>query len=343
MAHMVMGFDKGFSKGAPWHIGDTRDRWTVGRELLTPDEAAEIGWARQDKQPGIWNPMIIPVYARYGSGPNDYVSIPDSFHVARDDLPLDSPDRFISAGRGVSGKFQLITNEDIRDYCNALTDAGAFVDACGSIRNGQRVWMSLALPKGADIVDEPAVNHMLLTTAHDGTACFEAILAVMLTVCHNTMQWNRRNAQTREKIRHTTNATNRLAEAERIIKVAEANFASTVDIFRNLAMKQLSDDAAKAFFEKLNGETKRAENVTNRMLELYHGEQLGATNNSRNGTLFGAVNAASQYIETEMTLRIRKDDDGYQRDENEARMESVVFGAGARKRDQALNLAVAML
>lgn len=341
MADRIGQLDKGMSKTMPWHIGKTKNRWTVTDQTLTPDEAALIGWERQDGDTGFWNPRLVPVFAK--ADHDQFVKIPGSWHVVRDDMPIDSADRFISIGRGVGSGYTLITNSDIRDYANALCGAGAHVDSCGSLMNGQRVYMSLFLPQTAEIVDEPAVNHLLLTGAHDGTATFEAILALVLTVCWNTMQYNRRNATTRYKIKHTVRATERLAEAHRIITVAEANFGSSVDIYRRLALKKLSDDAARAFVESINGEGTRADKATNRVLELYHGEQLGADRTARRGTVWGLVNAFSQYIETEMTIRKHKDEDGTPRDEEEARMNSVIFGAGSRKRDEIINKALVLI
>lgn len=215
MAHQIGQLDKGMSKVAPWHLNETRGRWTVPGKTLTPTDAGLIGFERQDGQPGIWNPMKIPVYARAGG--SEFTIVPDSFHMVRDDMPLDDSRRFISAGRGVSDGYQLITNSDIIDYANALCNFGAHVDSCGSIFNGQRVFFSMQLGNDADIAGERAFPHLLLTTAHDGTAAFEAMLAPVLTVCNNTLQFNRSNSKTRVKIRHTTNATLRLMEAEKII------------------------------------------------------------------------------------------------------------------------------
>ena len=343
MAHRVLKNDQGWTKGkgAVWHIGETKDRWTEGDELLTPAAAGRIGWKRKDGADGIWNPRLIPAWAQVDH--DQWVKIPGSFHTIRDDMDADNADRFISQGRGTGIGYHLITNQDIIDFCDALCAGGAFVDSCGSLMNGRRVFMSMALPKTAEIVDEPAVCHMLLTTPHDGTACFEAILAQLLTVCWNTLQWNRQGAQTNVKIRHTWKAAERLAEADRIITVAEANFGPSVDIFRRLALKKLSDETARAFVESFHGEGKRGEKATNRVLELYHGAQLGAKTAARQGTAWGLVNAFSQYIETDMVIRRHKDEDGMPKDAEEARMQSVIFGAGAKRRDAVMNKAMALL
>jgi phage/plasmid-like protein (TIGR03299 family) len=257
-------------------------------------------------------------------------------------MPTNDDKRFISNGRGVGKQFAHISNTDITDYCNALTDRGAFVDSAGSLCNGQRVFMSMFLPNGAEIIDEQAGQHLLLTTAHDGTACFEALVAVMLTVCWNTLQWNRKNATTRYKIRHTHKATERLSEADRIIDVAAANFTDSVTIFRNMAQKQLSDYAARAFIESML-EGKRQEKARQRVMDLYKGEQIGGDLKARKNTVYGLVNAFGQWIETDMTIRKHENEDGATKDDSEARMATVVFGAGALKRDKILNAAMDLL
>lgn len=341
MAHNILELDRGISKGAPWHIGQTADRWRTVDETLTPEAAGLIAFARQDGESGIWNPRKVATFARAGG--QDFVCIPDSFHVVRDDMGLDDPKRFISAGRGVSSKFTLVTNQDIIDYCNALSNRGAFVESAGSLFNGTRVWMSLCLENGDMIRDEPVGGHLLLTSAHDGTACFEAMIGVVLTVCWNTLSFNRSNSPSRYKIKHTVNVSLRLQEADAIITAAVANFADSTTIMRNLADKALSDQAAKTFTEKVFGDSKRAEKQIERVLELYHGAQLGAQMESRKGTLFGLVNATSQYLETESGISVHKDQNGVERDENEVRTASVLFGAAGRKRDEMLNLAMSMV
>jgi len=344
MAHNVLKLDRGMTgrKIAPWHIRETADRWSILADNATPDAAGLIAFARQDGENGIWNPRLVRCYADAGDG--CYIPIPGSFHVVRDDMPLDDPQRFISAGRGVGKGYTLTTNRDMLDYCNALTDGGAFVESAGSLFNGQRVWVSLMLRNGADIIDEQAGAHLLLTTAHDGTAAFEALVGCVLTVCWNTLSWNRSNAKTRVKIRHTVNVAQRLAEASDIIEVAAANFTDLTTIYRNFAMKQLSDDAALKYFETvIRGDSKQAQNTREKINELYHGGQIGASLNSRRGTLFGAVNAVSQYVETEMTTRKHKDENGVIRSDEEVRAASVLFGAGSTLRDKALDTALAVL
>ena len=344
MAHEIGNLDKGMSKPAPWHLKETAGRWTVTGKTLTPEDAGLIGFERQDgDKSDIWNPILIPVYAAVGDG--KVIAIPDSFHVARNDMPTDDARRFISCGRGVSGGYKLVTNRDIIDYANALGNFGAHVDSCGSVFNGQRVFFSMQLGTDADINGERAYNHLLLTTAHDGTACFEAILAPVLTVCNNTLQFNRRNAKTRVKIRHTLNVNDRMMEATEIIDAAAETFADSVTIMRNLATKKLSDAAARAFIEKHigKGDGKRAENQRNVILDLYNGRQYGADLPSRKGTLFGVVNAISQYLETESTIRCHKDATGNVKPESEVRFDSIIFGSAAAKRDEVLTAAVAML
>lgn len=345
MAHMIETTDAGMSKGAPWHIAQTAKQWHVSQETMTPEEATSIGWKRQDGQPGIWNPLLIPTYA--SAGGTERVLIPGSWHTARDDMDLTDPRRFLSVGRGMSDKYTLITNTDIKEYAEALCGAGAHVDSCGSVMGGRRVFLSMYLPGGADIEGEEAANHMLLTTEHAGTASFEALLAPMLTVCMNTLQWNRRAAKTKYKIRHTKTATDRMSEAYKIIEVAQASFGDNVDVMRALAKKKITDEAARKFVEEIQGftgESTRTTNSLNRVMELYHGEQIAADSKARKGTVFGLVNAFSQYIETEHVVGCHTDAvTGEKRSETDVRFNSVVFGSGARKRDEVMNKAAALL
>lgn len=340
MAHEVGQLDHGMTaKVAPWHIGETRDRWTITDDHLTALEAAKLGWKRHDGNGDHWNPRLVRVYADAGDG--QFVEIPDSFHVVRDDMPTDSADRFISSGRGVGKGFVQITNADIVEFADALMQGGAYVESCGSLQNGRRVFMSLHLPKTAEIVDEPAVSHLLLTTVHDGTECFGALLAPMLTVCNNTLQWNRRAATTHVKIRHSKNAADRLANADAIIKVAEDNFGDSIEIMRRLAQIKIDRETAEKFVASVPGfdpENKRQTDNFDAIIALYNGGQIGSNLDARKETWFGMANAFSQWIETQAPVKLPKTFEGDREAETSARRaNSAMFGQGAKRRDDVFN------
>lgn len=326
-------------KGSVWHASQTET--TIVDERLTVAQAAQIGWARRDGEPGHWNPRLIRAYADAGDG--NFVAIPDSFHVARDDFGLDNPLRFISTGRGVSGSFCLIDNDYIVEQMEALTQGGAVVETCGSIFGGARVYMS-ALLVGADalINDDQVALYLIVTTAHDGTAKLQWLISTTRVVCRNTLALAKRDADVNVRISHRSNAIERLAEAHEIIDAAGRAFGSTVEVMRRLAAVKLSRDNARLYLERLIGDTKRAEKQRERVMNLFNGEQIGADREAVNGTVYGMYSAVTEYIETDATVRVHEDArTGEKKDEFDVRFNNVMLGAGARKRDEALKLALA--
>lgn len=341
MGHGMLTLDTMVSgrKRPVWHQDLTGEKTRIVDGLMTPPAAAENGWRRQDGEPGHWDPMLVRCLADAGDGRT--IVIPGSFHVARNDMPIDNPARFISAGRGVGAGYTLIDNSTIVQYMEALTLGGAHIDTCGSLFNGARVYMTAYMPSVADVEDEALASFIILTTAHDGTAALEALLSPVRVVCWNTLSFARRNAQTRVKVHHTLKATERLAEAHQIIDAAAKSFGNAADIFRRFASIRVSQQQARDFIEKIIGDTKRAEKTRDRVAELFNGAQIGADSKAVKGTLYGLVSAFTEYIETGMTLRQHEDALGNTKTDAEARAASVLFGAGAKKRDEVFSAALA--
>lgn len=337
MAHNLFSRDTMVSgrKMSVWHQSQTGDKTLVVDGLMTGRRGADLGWRRQDGQPGHWNPLLVPCFARAGG--DDYIAIPNSFHVVRDDMPIDSPDRFISAGRGVGKGFTPITNTEIADYMDALMNAGAAVDTAGSLFNGARVWMSAYLPEVIDVEGDAVAQFMLLTTAHDGTAALELMLTPTRVVCWNTLSMARRSEQ-KITVPHRKNAAARLSQANEIIERAAKSFGSVADILRRLALCSLTDKQISNLTEKLIvGERTDAVGKRNKIIDLYHGAQIGSDSGAVKGTAYGWLSAVTEWIETDKPTRKAKEGDA--RSDDERRMNSVIWGSGARLRDKAMSLA----
>lgn len=327
-------------KKAVWHMAKTDTQIVDG--LMTAQEAARLGWKRQDGEEGWWEPILIQSYAR-ASG-DQFVTIPGTFAVCRNDFATDDSRRFISTGRGVGAGFQLLDNTTVVDMMSALTQFGAHVDTCGSLFGGQRVYMVALLPGSADIEGDKLEQYLILTTAHDGTACFEGLVTPVRAVCHNTLTLAKGRSTTRIKISHRKNACDRLAQASDLIKIASDSFGETTDILRSLAAIKLPQERAENLLEQIVvGDGTRADKRRDAIMTLFNGKQIGfADCKAVQGTAYGMVSAVSEYIETAMAISVHKNALGVKRDERDVRMNTVLFGAGARLRQKAIDKALAL-
>lgn len=324
-----------------WHMGKTDTRIVDG--LMTARQAAAIGWKRQDGLPGHWEPILVPTFARAGG--QEFVQIPGTFNVVRNDLDLDDPRRFLSPGRGVGQGFQPLDNTVVVEMMAALIQHGAHVDTCGSIFGGQRVYMVALMPNSEDVKGDKLDQYLILTTAHDGTAAFEALITPVRAVCNNTLTLAKGKAITRVKISHRKHALDRLTQAEDLIRAAAASFGETANILRSLASVRMPQERAEALLDKIiPGEGTRADKRRASIMDLYNGRQIGYdVTPAVQGTAFGMVSAVTEYIETKAAIAIHKDAHGQPREEGDVRMNTVMFGAGARLRQSAIDHALALV
>jgi len=307
---------------------------TILDRPMTAEEARKLAFD--------WDPILVKTYARVTG--LDFIEVPGTFQVVRNDLPTDDPRRFISAGRGVGRKFRMIDNHQVAEMMDALCNSGAHVVSAFSLFGGQRVVMVAQLGKDTDVEDDAVRLHLVMTTAHDGTAALRLLVSPTRVVCWNTLSFAMKDFQQSISIQHRKNAIDRLVEAESIISTCAASFGSQVDILRKLAHVKMTEERANELLEEIIvGDSTQSKNHRNRVWDLYNGGQINGDSRAVAGTAFGMVSAITQYVETDMTLRAHKDALDRVKDDKDLRIQSVLFGAGSRLRQTAYDKALVLL
>lgn len=332
MAHgLVEGLDKGAYREPVWHQGDT-DSTITGRSM-TADEARKIAFP--------WEPILVPTWCAVGDG--KFLQVPGTFQVVRNDLSTDDPRRFISTGRGVGRNFSAIDNTQVAEMMDALIQHGAHVVSAFSLYGGQRVVMVGQVGKDTEVKGDAHRLHLVMTTAHDGTAALKLLTTPTRVICSNTLSFAFRDCKSSATIQHRKNAIDRIAEAGDIIKFCSDSFGSQIDILRSLSKVKMTKDRAEALLNQIiDGDSKQAEKTRDKITALFYGGQIGFGKSVKDNA-FGMVSAVSEWIETGMTLRAHKNALGETRDETELRTTSVLFGAGARLRQRAVDKAMVLL
>lgn len=322
-------------KVSVWHANETNTAFVEG--LMSPNEAWEAGFG--------WEPAIEPVKAPSNNG---WITVPGQNHVVRDDMGIDNPLRFLATG--VTGRFSLVSNLFCCQLADSLVQGGhAKIDTAGSMYGGGRVYVT-ALLQGEDytynVKDDTVSLWVVISTRHDGKGSAIAMITPVRVVCHNTLTYGISAANHIVRVSHVGKAESRLAnDASSILGAASEYCASHKKVMQTLANHRIStDDAVKLLSETaIPGDSTNANNQRARVMELFGGQQIGSDQDAVSGTLYGLVNAWSQYVETESTVKIHKPEDGrYVRSEGEARFDSTFFGPNARKRDALVTAAVAV-
>ncbi|MGA1753093.1 MAG: DUF932 domain-containing protein [Pontimonas sp.] len=251
-----------------------------------------------------WNVRVAPLTAVVDGRQFDV----DGSQVVVRNNPATGASEVIAA---VGDRYHPVQNEQAFGLVPFLEDLGAAVETAGSIRGGRQVFMSLSLDKG--FVIDPAGagdrvnNYLLLSTSHDGSLAIEASSTPIRVVCANTLDFALPTAQRSYKVRHTSQAGGRLAEAQAMFVAAN----SYLDEFANLASSLYQVEVTNAEFTKIIGSLypKPEDDKNKRGLTVWANkvdtlEQLWAgggdfdyTVGNIHGTAWGALNAITERVD----------------------------------------------
>jgi len=226
---MPAEFESGvFARGlAAWH----------GLGTVLPDEVLSTEQALEYSGLANWNLSKEPLFTKVG---DTELLVPNHSAIVRgkDNKPL-----------GVVGnRYRIVTNEEAFDWADSLVGGRGFhYDTAGSLRGGQIVWLLIKTPFEIDLPDSPLEQYLLLWNHHDGSGAVKAQIVTTRVVCMNTLRLADSTARASYSIRHTTNAENKLAEAQRVLglaqgaseragRLAEELYAKKVDltVWRNI-------------------------------------------------------------------------------------------------------------
>lgn len=185
-------------------------------------------------------------------------------------------DEHAAIGRGIDrrvfapvGKdYTLVPNEQSFEWMDYLLGGEGFhYQTAGSLRGGRIVWLLAKAPFAIDLPDSKIDMFVLLTNAHDGSAAVQAAITPIRVVCMNTLTAALGEAQRRGhtkrgedgtvssahfvKIRHTVNAADKLAEAQKVLGLTKGAMARVKSRAEEMRKDKITDASFRAFLDKL--------------------------------------------------------------------------------------------
>jgi phage/plasmid-like protein (TIGR03299 family) len=242
---------------------------------------------------------------------------------------------------GVVGKdYQVVQNVDAFSFFDSIVGGdGIQYETAGALGKGERIFITAKLPSYIKVgKDDLIEQYLFLTTSHDGYGSIMAAFTPIRIVCNNTLNAAFRNCSNSIKIRHTSNAKERLEEAHKVMgisyklsKYLETTFNQWTKVrmtdkqLRKLI--QLAMCPNKEVLQKLQSgnDDELSTHYTNVCDAAFEyaisnpSQQLETTG----GTVFGAYNAITGYFQN-----VRH----YNTDE--AKLKSLLFGGIAQQRVQ---------
>lgn len=209
----------------PWHgLG------TPVSEALTSKEALEVAGLN-------WKVNPSPVYIE------NHIQIPGYVANVRD------TDNAILGI--VTGRYQIVQNEEAFDFTDALIGEGCKYVTAGSLRDGKKIWLLAQLPSDTILGDE-VDTYLCFTNSHDGTGAIRACCTPTRVVCNNTLNLALDNATRSWSTKHIGDIKSKLEAAKQSLSHA-AHY-----------MEEL-----KVTAEKMANETMTKDEVTDFIVSLF--------------------------------------------------------------------------
>lgn len=239
----------------------------------------------------------------------------------------------------VGNDYEVVQNEDAFSFFDAIVGGGDGVqyETAGALGKGERIFITAKLPDYIKVGSDDLIEqYLFLTTSHDGYGSITAAFTPVRIVCNNTLNAAFKNCSNAVKIRHTSNAKERLEQAHKVMGISYKLSEYLEDAFNTWSKLRITDKQVrkliqlamipnKEVFQKLlsGNASELSTHYTNVCDAAYEyamsnpSQQLETTK----GTVFGAYNAITGYFQN---VRTYKDD--------EAKLKSLLFGGTAQLR-----------
>lgn len=247
---------------------------------------------------------------------------------------------------GVVGKdYQIVQNRDAFSFFDSIVGGdGILYETAGALGKGERIFITAKLPNYIRVGNNDLIEkYLFLTTSHDGSGSITAAFTPIRIVCANTLNAALRNQTNTVRIRHTSNAKQRLEQAHKVMGISDILSIQLESIFNNWTKVRITDRELKKLIQSAlvpnkevlktiqNGKEDELSTCFINMVDNafeYAMSNPSQLMDTTKGTVFGAYNAVTGYFQN---VRSYKDD--------EAKLTSLLMGGTGQLRTQsAFNL-----
>lgn len=241
----------------------------------------------------------------------------------------------------VSPTYKVIQNAEAFAFADSLVDSGdAKYETAGALFGGRRVVLSMELDSIAGIrvpgeKEEGEVHtYLLLLNSHDGSAPLTAMVTPVRWVCKNTLRLALGKHRGIYRIRHSGTVDGKLQAAREALGITFEYAADFKRMAETLAAQKIVDSQVREIVERLWPKTEAQvesgrETTADKAFEAYHASE---TLEGIRGTKWGVLNAVAEFVDHELAVKPRV------YSAHDIRAESILWGAKARVKDEALAL-----
>ncbi|MFZ4751908.1 MAG: DUF932 domain-containing protein [Chitinophagaceae bacterium] len=247
-------------------------------------------------------------------------------------------------GDKLGADYKVVQNTEAFNFFDEIVGGdGIMYETAGALGKGERIFITAKLPDYIKVgCNDLIEKYLFLTTSHDGFGSITAAFTPIRIVCNNTLNAALKNCSNSIKIRHTSNAQDRLNQAHKVLGISNQLSTELEDIFNHWAKVRISDAEVKKLIQIAMVPNKEVLSNLHRGLqdelstcfknmcdEVYEYALSSPTQQEQTtkGTLFGAYNAVTGYFQN---VRSYKDD--------EAKFKSIQGGTAQIKAQKAFDL-----
>jgi phage/plasmid-like protein (TIGR03299 family) len=241
---------------------------------------------------------------------------------------------------GVVGQsYTPLQNSEAFRFFEPVTQSGLVdIEAAGSLRGGQRVWILGKIRKatGEVVKGDQIDGYLLLYNSHDGSLAVGIQLTCVRSACMNTLAMSggrvMKNITNGVRIRHTANMKHALEVIQGTVAIATEGFQGSLSAFRMLQQKRITISGLENYVREVLDHPNNPEEPTMPRawddIQLAYLQGPGSEIPGVKGTYWGAYNAVAHWL----THTRGKT--------NETRLDGVWFGDSRKKAERALSLAL---
>ena len=206
----------------------------------------------------------------------------------------------------VSDSYQVVQPKEVLEFYRDLTTKAGFdLETAGVLRDGKKYWALASMGQEAKVLDDTIKGYLLLGTACDGSMATTAMFTSVRVVCNNTLGFAMQEAA--GKTKHVVRVSHRSVFDETAVKaqlgLAATSWNSFIKSVETWSSVGVNNDQAKQYFDNIaayqttDGDIVVSKKTTDRLMALFNGQGKGSELESAKGTVWGLVNAVTEYVD----------------------------------------------
>jgi phage/plasmid-like protein (TIGR03299 family) len=304
-----------------------------------------VTWTLEEwlKQAGAdFDVVKVPSQYEFPIGSGQMRTAKDRFQLVRDDTG-DSLSE-------MSKDYRVHQPKELFEFFRSITDETGefFMKTAGVLHGGKKLWALAERKDGGLAVGEGVIKpYLLLCGSFDGTMASTGRFTTVEVVCQNTLSMSAQDKGTQAKQKHSSDFN--IEKMAIDLSVFDSTFVRHVELLQEMAKLKMNEQMVTRFFAKLyasevfedvdkwqtcpvnqDGLSTNKSNTIAGLLETYE-DNLGHALTGNSGTLWGALRTVTFHH------------DHLARTKEGKRWESATIGAGNRKKDEALELALELV